>query len=72
MNHVYFTSRLDGADLAAELVVEQAGAGQGPRVYEVEPTGSFEDGLNVTDKKFPGTPPVHSGRGLHCGSSVRC
>ncbi|PSA69580.1 NAD(+)--rifampin ADP-ribosyltransferase, partial [Corynebacterium diphtheriae] len=28
-----------------------------PRVYEVEPTGSFEDDPNVTDKKFPGNPP---------------
>ncbi|MGO1934252.1 MAG: NAD(+)--rifampin ADP-ribosyltransferase, partial [Cellulosimicrobium funkei] len=27
-----------------------------PRVYEVEPTGPFEDDPNVTDKKFPGNP----------------
>jgi len=25
-------------------------------VYVVEPTGSFEDDPNVTDKKFPGNP----------------
>lgn len=52
MNHVYFTSRLDGAGLAAEII-----PGDGPpRVYEVEPTGEFEDDPNVTDKKFPGNP----------------
>ena len=52
MNHVYFTALKDGAGLAAELA---AGAGA-PRVYEVAPTGAFEDDPNVTDKKFPGNP----------------
>jgi rifampin ADP-ribosylating transferase len=52
MNHIYFTAVKDGAALAAELA---AGAGA-PRVYEVEPTGAFEDDPNVTDKKFPGNP----------------
>ena len=52
MNHVYFTALRDGAGLAAELA-----AGEGaPRVYLVEPTGTFEDDPNVTDKKFPGNP----------------
>lgn len=52
MNHIYFTSRLDGAGLAAEII-----PGDGaPRVYEVEPLGAFEDDPNVTDKKFPGNP----------------
>ena len=53
MNHVYFTaSGPDGAGLAATLA-----RGDGPpRVYIVEPTGSFEDDPNVTDKKFPGNP----------------
>jgi rifampin ADP-ribosylating transferase len=27
-----------------------------PRVYEVAPTGEFENDPNVTDKKFPGNP----------------
>lgn len=27
-----------------------------PHVYEVEPTGMFENDPNVTDKKFPGNP----------------
>jgi rifampin ADP-ribosylating transferase len=52
MNHIYFTATMDGAGLAAELA-----AGEGaPHVYEVEPTGEFEDDPNVTDKKFPGNP----------------
>ena len=52
MNHIYFTAVADGAGLAAEL----APGDREPRVYEVEPTGSFEDDPNVTDKKFPGNP----------------
>lgn len=52
MNHIYFTALRDGAGLAAELA---AGEGE-PRVYAVEPTGTFEDDPNVTDKKFPGNP----------------
>ncbi|MEU2348644.1 NAD(+)--rifampin ADP-ribosyltransferase [Modestobacter sp. NPDC049651] len=52
MNHVYFTALRDGAGLAAELA---RGDGE-PRVYEVEPTGPYEDDPNVTDKKFPGNP----------------
>jgi rifampin ADP-ribosylating transferase len=52
MNHVYFTALISGAGLAAELA---PGDGQ-PRVYVVEPTGSFESDPNVTDKKFPGNP----------------
>jgi len=52
MNHIYFTAIVDGAGLAAELA-----AGDGvARVYEVEPTGDFEDDPNVTDKKFAGNP----------------
>jgi hypothetical protein len=52
MNHIYFTALRDGAGLAAELA-----AGEGtPRVYEVAPTGPFEDDPNVTDKKFRGNP----------------
>jgi len=52
MNHVYFTALVDGAGLAAELAAGDAA----PRVYEVEPTGPYEDDPNVTDKKFPGNP----------------
>lgn len=52
MNHVYFTALRDGAGLAAELAPGE----RAPRVYEVEPTGAFENDPNVTDKKFPGNP----------------
>jgi tetratricopeptide (TPR) repeat protein len=50
MNHIYFTALVDGAGLAAALA---KGDGH-PRVYLVEPTGTFENDPNVTDKKFPG------------------
>ena len=56
MNHIYFTARVDGAGLAAEIAAELAGGDPTPRVYLVEPTGTFEDDPNVTDKKFPGNP----------------
>jgi rifampin ADP-ribosylating transferase len=56
MNHIYFTATRDGAGLAAELAAELNGGGAVPRVYEVEPTGAFEDDPNVTDKKFRGNP----------------
>ncbi|WP_394803733.1 NAD(+)--rifampin ADP-ribosyltransferase [Niabella hibiscisoli] len=52
MNHIYFTALINGAGLAAALA-----KGDGAeRIYIVEPTGSFEDDPNVTDKKFPGNP----------------
>lgn len=52
MNHIYFTAMLNAAGLAAALA-----KGDGyERVYIVEPTGSFENDPNVTDKKFPGNP----------------
>ncbi|WP_407661906.1 NAD(+)--rifampin ADP-ribosyltransferase [Mycolicibacterium chlorophenolicum] len=56
MNHIYFTARVDGAGLAAEIAAELAGGAAPPRVYEVEPTGEYENDPNVTDKKFPGNP----------------
>ena len=52
MNHIYFTALANGAGLAAAL----AEGDGGERVYIVEPTGSFENDPNVTDKKFPGNP----------------
>jgi hypothetical protein len=52
MNHIYFTALVHGAGLAAALA-----KGNGlERVYVVEPTASFEDDPNVTNKKFPGNP----------------
>jgi len=56
MNHIYFTARVDGTGLAAEIAAELAGGQAVPRVYEVQPTGEFENDPNVTDKKFPGNP----------------
>jgi len=50
MNHIYFTALVNGAGLAAALA---KGDGR-ERVYVVEPTGTFENDPNVTDKKFPG------------------
>src|SRR5581483_1507010 len=52
MNHIYFTASAYGAGLAAALA---KGDGR-ERVYIVEPTGSFENDPNVTDRKFPGNP----------------
>jgi len=52
MNHIYFTALVNGAGLAAALA---KGDGN-EHVYIVEPTGSFENDPNVTDKKFPGNP----------------
>jgi hypothetical protein len=49
---VYMTRLVPGAVLAAEVAAGDGAA----RVYEVEPTGPFEDDPNVTDKKFPGNP----------------
>ena len=52
MNHIYFTALANGAGLAAALA---QGDGR-ERVYIVEPSGSFENDPNVTNKKFPGNP----------------
>lgn len=50
--YIYFSATLDAATWGAELAL-----GEGPgRIYIVEPTGSFEDDPNLTDKKFPGNP----------------
>ena len=49
---IYFSETVFAATWGAELA-----KGQGrERIYVVEPTGSFMDDPNVTDKKFPGNP----------------
>ncbi|MEH3156245.1 MAG: NAD(+)--rifampin ADP-ribosyltransferase [Gordonia paraffinivorans] len=63
MNHIYFTALRDGAGLAAEIAAMDV-AGATPHVYEVIPTGPFENDPNVTDKKFPGNP-TRSFRSTH-------
>lgn len=51
-NFVYLTATLDAAVWGAELA-----AGDNPgRIYLVEPTGTFENDPNLTDKRFPGNP----------------
>jgi hypothetical protein len=67
MNHVYFTAVVDGAGLAAEIATELAQGEALPRVYQVEPTGEFENDPNVTDKKFPGNPT----RSYRCTAPLR-
>lgn len=50
--YIYFTATIEAATWGAELAL-----GEGTeRIYLIEPTGSFEDDPNLTDKKFPGNP----------------
>lgn len=56
MNNIYFTTLLETAAWGAELAAALAGRGERGYVYEVEPTGPFEDDPNVTNKKFAGNP----------------
>lgn len=51
-NFIYLTATLDAATWGAELSL---GEGSG-RIYQVEPTGPFEDDPNLTDMRFPGNP----------------
>jgi hypothetical protein len=51
-NFVYLTATMDAAVWGAELA---QGSGVG-RIYEVEPTGPFDNDPNLTDQKFPGNP----------------
>jgi hypothetical protein len=68
MNHIYFTSLVDGASLAAEVAALDSGS---PHVYEVEPLGEFVDDPNVTDKSFRATPPAPTAAPNRCGSSAK-
>ncbi len=56
MNHVYFAALIDTAVWGAELATALAAADHRGYVYQVEPTGPFEDDPNVTNTKFPGNP----------------
>ncbi|MBO0454378.1 NAD(+)--rifampin ADP-ribosyltransferase [Candidatus Enterococcus murrayae] len=51
-NFVYFSATMDAAIWGAELALGDAPQ----RIYQVEPTGEFENDPNLTDKKFPGNP----------------
>jgi rifampin ADP-ribosylating transferase len=54
MNNIYFTALLETAAWGAELAAALAGGDQRGHVYQVEPTGPFEDDPNVTNKRFSG------------------
>lgn len=56
MNYIYFTTLMDTAAWGAELATALTGQQHRGYVYEVEPTGPFEDDPNVTNQKFPGNP----------------
>lgn len=55
-NNVYFTAVLDTAVWGAELATSLAGIKGPGYIYIVEPTGTFEDDPNLTNKRFAGNP----------------
>jgi hypothetical protein len=55
-NNVYFTAVLESAVWGAELSTSLAGAENRGYIYIVEPTGTFEDDPNLTNKRFAGNP----------------
>jgi rifampin ADP-ribosylating transferase len=55
-NHIYFSALLEPAIWGAELSMSLAGLEGRGHIYVVEPTGSFEDDPNLTNKRFPGNP----------------
>jgi rifampin ADP-ribosylating transferase len=55
-NNVYFAAALEPAIWGAELATALAGSEGRGHVYIVEPTGTFEDDPNLTNKRFPGNP----------------
>ncbi|KQV87806.1 rifampin ADP-ribosylating transferase ARR-2 [Massilia sp. Root351] len=55
-NNVYFSALLEPAVWGAELATALAGGADRGYIYIVEPTGSFEDDPNLTNKRFPGNP----------------
>jgi rifampin ADP-ribosylating transferase len=55
-NNVYFSASLEAAVWGAELATKLAGDEGRGHVYVVEPTGTFEDDPNLTNKRFPGNP----------------
>lgn len=55
-NNIYFSAALETAVWGAELSTALAGISERGRIYEVDPTGPFEDDPNVTNKRYPGNP----------------
>src|SRR3954468_6112001 len=56
-NNIYFTALVDTAAWGAELATALAGSEGGGRSCVVEPLGPCENDPNVTDKRFPRSPP---------------
>lgn len=56
LKHVYFSALMEPAVWGAELAIAMSGLTGRGYIYEVEPTGPFEDDPNLTNKKFPGNP----------------
>lgn len=56
LKHLYFASLMEPAIWGAELATSLSGAEGGGHIYVVEPTGTFEDDPNLTNKRFPGNP----------------
>lgn len=56
LKHVYFSGLLEPAVWGAELAMALSGLGGRGFIYQVEPTGPFEDDPNLTNKRFPGNP----------------
>lgn len=55
-NNIYFSANLEPAIWGAEIAMSLAGHEGRGHIYIVEPTGTFEDDPNLTNKRFPGNP----------------
>jgi rifampin ADP-ribosylating transferase len=55
-NNVYFSALMEPAVWGAELSTALAGEDRRGYIYIVEPTGTFEDDPNLTNKRFAGNP----------------
>jgi rifampin ADP-ribosylating transferase len=53
-NNIYFTAVLEAAIWGAELAMLLSNLKGRGHIYLVEPTGTFEDDPNLTNKRFPG------------------
>lgn len=56
LKHLYFSANLEPAIWGAELAMAFAKLEGRGHIYIVEPTGTFEDDPNLTNKRFPGNP----------------
>jgi len=53
-NNIYFTAVFEAAIWGAELAMALSNLEGRGYIYIVEPTGTFEDDPNLTNKRFPG------------------